>query len=280
MALISSRAKFSNSFRRTDATGSTTENAPLVYVMRETMAASQTVASVLMDQGHRTECLESGDDYLAKQAHTGPCCIVLDLFLSGSVDGLALQRHLSNHGDETPLVFYTSDGSVKLAVRALKAGAVDFLTDSSSKQDLLEAVEFALTRSADQRTSRHQVVELQRLFSSLTQREYQVIGQVALGKLNKQIAADFDIAEKTVKVHRAHAVTKLGIESVAELVAMVCALNADGHGSLPPAPEGLNGESIYPARLGSLWPAASGHPGKAMAQKAEHRSCGEMPFMP
>ena len=163
--------------------------------------------------------------FLERAPADRPGCVVVDLRMP-ELSGLDLQEELSRRGVSLPLVFLTGHGDVPSSVRAMKAGAIDFLSKPCDDTDLLAAVERALARDAEARAARAEKDAIQALFSALTPREREVCLLVAQGLLNKQIAAELGAAEKTIKVHRGRVMGKLGVESVAELVRLVDRLNA------------------------------------------------------
>jgi FixJ family two-component response regulator len=143
-------------------------------------------------------------------------CVVTDLQMP-DLNGLELQAALSKSGNPLPVIFLTGQGDIPSTVRAMRKGAEDFLTKRAPKEELLAAVQRALARADQERRQRARLRELRRLFESLSERELEVLGHVVRGKLNKQIAADLGINERTVKLHRTAITRKLGLHSVAEL---------------------------------------------------------------
>jgi FixJ family two-component response regulator len=159
----------------------------------------------------------SADDFLAAAlSHPGPACLILDVRMPG-LDGLGLQQKLAAQGRHWPIIFLTGYGNIPLTVRAMKAGAVDFLTKPCLDTDLLAAIERALAKHREQHQQQTAAADCQTRLASLTRRERQVLALVAAGRLNKQIAHELGTCEQTIKVHRMHITEKLGVHSTAEL---------------------------------------------------------------
>jgi FixJ family two-component response regulator len=175
----------------------------------------------LLDAAHyETELFETASEFLSRPAHPGPSCVIVDVQMPG-LNGIDLQNALIESGREEQLVFITGHGDIPLCAGAMKAGAVDFLPKPFKPKQLLESVERALTRSTEQRRRASAKTHARDLIERLTPREHEVMQLVATGMLNKQIGAALEMAEKTVKTHRAHVMQKLGITSVAELMAVL-----------------------------------------------------------
>ena len=174
----------------------------------------------------RTETHESEQANHAAEAPRGPCCIVLDIRLPGQ-SGHEFQEALARADDPRPIVLISAHVDVAMAVRAMKAGAVDVLTKPVREQDLLEAVNRAIARDTQQRGEARQRHALQARYATLTEREREVMALVAAGKLNKQIAVEVSLTEATVKLHRGQVMRKMEAESVAQLVRMADVLQAD-----------------------------------------------------
>lgn len=198
-----------------------------VFIVDDDAALRSTLSALLSSAGRRVHAFASAAEFLASRRPAAePTCLVLEAHLPG-LSGLQLQRDLLAKGDRTPIIFITSQGDVATSVRAMKAGAMEFLTKPLREQDLLEAVELALTRDALQLREQTRLGEWRRRIATLSPRERQVLVRVVRGMLNKQIAADLDIAEITVKVHRRHVMDKTGAQSLAELVRMVDRVEPD-----------------------------------------------------
>jgi len=156
-------------------------------------------------------------EFLATELPDAPCCLILDVRLPG-LSGLDFQTKLANANIAIPIIFITAHADVPMSVRAMKAGATDFLSKPFRDQDLLDAVQLALARDGTRHESEQRVSVLRARFEALTPREQEVMACVASGLMNKQIAGEIGIAENTVKVHRGNATRKMGVKSVAELV--------------------------------------------------------------
>ncbi len=190
---------------------------PLVYVVDGDAAVRMAQRRLFEADGLAVQAFGAAVDFLRSHDRELPGCVVLDLRLP-DLDGLALQQSLLAAGCERELVFMTGCGAVADSVRAMKAGAADFLTRPCADDVLLGAVHAALARDATRRRVRRELQAIRCRLDSLTPREHQVLQHVVGGRLNKQIAADLGVAEKTIKVHRARAMEKMGASSLAELV--------------------------------------------------------------
>ena len=180
----------------------------------------EAMGRLLRPSGWELRSFGSPSEYLTAPRPPLPACVVLEAALPGD-SGLDLQRRLQEAGDATPLIFVTSQGDLATGVRAMKAGAIDFLTKPVNEPDLLAAVRLALQRDAMQRRQHERRDEVQRRIASLSPRERDVMRRVVRGMLNKTIAAELSIAEITVKVHRRHTMDKMGAQTLADLVRMV-----------------------------------------------------------
>ncbi len=190
---------------------------PLVYIVDDEPFVRSYLTRLLTSNGYQTAAFASADEMLERDLGTTPGCVLLDLFLPG-LGGLEVQRILAEKAAHLPILFMSGRGTVPLSVEAMKNGAMDFFTKPLDAPKLLQAVNRALERSASSLTTRGQDAVLEERIRSLSPRQVEVIRLVALGRLNKQIATELQILEKTVKVHRARAMKKLGVKSVAELV--------------------------------------------------------------
>jgi RNA polymerase sigma factor (sigma-70 family) len=170
--------------------------------------------------GLQVESFDSADALLQRKLPDAPSCLVLDVRLRG-LSGLDFQRELAARNCHMPIIFITGHGDIPMSVRAMKAGAVEFLTKPFRDQDLLDAVRIALEKDRERRERKKEVSDLKERFNSLTPREQEVISMVVSGMLNKQIADQLGTAENTVKVHRSRAMEKMHAQSVAELVKMI-----------------------------------------------------------
>jgi FixJ family two-component response regulator len=193
---------------------------PTVFLVDDDPQVLKAITRLLASDGWCTRAFRSARDYLAQDANDGPGCLVVDLLMP-EMTGLDLQQELTRLGQTRPIIFLSGRGDVPTSVRAMKLGAVDFLTKPVEASALLDAVRRAMERDASERATAIQMRDVRHRLSSLTARERQVLDGVVAGLLNKQIAGRLGIVEKTVKVHRARAVAKLGVRSTAELVRMV-----------------------------------------------------------
>ena len=189
----------------------------LVFLIDDDRSVRKGVSRLLRSAGYRNEVFESASDFLAREQHPGPACVIVDVRMPG-LNGMDLQETLIQHGREEQLIFITGHGDISMCAQAMKAGAVDFLPKPFRDDDLLGCVERALIRSAEQRRRRAEENAARALLGLLTPRELEVTQLVVVGMLNKQIAGELGTAEKTVKVHRGRAMRKLHVTSVAELV--------------------------------------------------------------
>jgi len=189
----------------------------LVFAIDDDRSVRKGVSRLLRSAGYRNEVFESASDFLAREQHPGPACVIVDVRMPG-LNGMDLQETLIQHGREEQLIFITGHGDISMCAQAMKAGAVDFLPKPFRADDLLGCVERALIRSAEQRRRSTEENTARSLLGLLTPRELEVMQLVVAGMLNKQIAGELGTAEKTVKVHRGRAMRKLNVSSVAELV--------------------------------------------------------------
>ena len=208
-------------------------DAPTVHLVDDDPAVARALARLLREHGFRTAVFDSAEAFLAQLDDGAPGCLVLDVNLPG-LDGLALQRRLSEAGPALPIVFLTGHGDIPMSVRAVKAGAVDFLTKPVAADTLLGAVRSAVAQDAQARRARAEQAALRRRFDSLTAREREVLAGLAAGKLNKQIAADLGIVEPTVKFHRARIMERMQARTIAELMHLVARLEG-AREARPPA---------------------------------------------
>jgi FixJ family two-component response regulator len=192
----------------------------LVFLIDDDASVRKGVSRLLRSAGYKNEAFRSASDFLAREQHSGPACIVVDVRMPG-INGMDLQNVLIQRRREEQLVFITGHGDISMCAQAMKAGAVDFLPKPFRSSELLQCVERALARSSDQRQRAIEKAAARRLLDLLTPREFEVMQFVVTGKLNKQIASELGTAEKTIKVHRGRVMKKLGIVSVADLMRLV-----------------------------------------------------------
>jgi FixJ family two-component response regulator len=197
---------------------------PIVFVVDDDDAMRRALARLFESVQLRAEVFASAQQFLQSARPDVPSCLVLDVRLPGS-SGLDFQAELVKAGIRIPIVFITGHGDIPMSVRAMKAGAIDFLAKPFRDQDLLDAVASAVQRDRERREQEHVISGLRAHFESLTAREREIMTLVASGLMSKQIAAKFEISEITVKVHRSHLMKKMGARTVAALVRMAEALN-------------------------------------------------------
>jgi RNA polymerase sigma factor (sigma-70 family) len=194
--------------------------APIVFVVDDDPSVRSSLKFLLSTVGLQVESFASADAFLQKKAPDAASCLVLDVRLPG-LSGLDFQRELAAKNTRIPIIFLTGHGDIPMSVRAMKAGAVEFLTKPFRDQDLLDAVRIALERDRARREQDKEVMILQQRFDSLTSREQEVISMVVSGMLNKQIADQLGTAESTVKVQRSRAIEKMHAESLVDLIRMI-----------------------------------------------------------
>lgn len=196
-----------------------TEPDAIVFVVDDDAQVRESLKGLIRSVGLRVEVFASAQEFLRGKRPEVPSCLVLDVRLPG-LSGLDLQKRTTDAGMEIPIVFITGHGDIPMSVRAMKAGAVEFLTKPFREQDLLDAIQQALERDRRARDQRAALEEVRQRFESLTQRERAVMTHVVAGLLNKQIGAELGTSETTVKMHRHQVMEKMGAGSVPELVRM------------------------------------------------------------
>jgi RNA polymerase sigma factor (sigma-70 family) len=197
-----------------------TQPASVVFVVDDDPSVRRAIRLLLESIGLEVELFGSAQEFLPRGPTKGPGCLILDVRLPG-VSGLDFQRQLNEAKINIPIIFISAHGDVPMTVRAMKAGAIEFLTKPFRDQDLLDAVQVALERDRARRQREGEIATLRERFELLSAREREVVAMVVSGMLNKQIAAKIGITENTVKVHRSRAMEKMQAKSLADLVKMV-----------------------------------------------------------
>jgi FixJ family two-component response regulator len=192
---------------------------PVVFVVDDDLSVREGLSSLLRSVGLRVELFASAAEFLNASLPAAPSCLVLDVRLPG-LSGLDFQTELAKSNIRIPIVFMTGHGDIPMTVKAMKAGAVEFLTKPFRDQDMLDAVQLALARDRAQRESQTMASDLRSRFDGLTQREREVMALVTAGLMNKQVAAEFGVSEITVKFHRGNVMRKMGARTLADLVRM------------------------------------------------------------
>jgi FixJ family two-component response regulator len=196
-----------------------TETDAMVFVVDDDASMRESLKNLIRSVGLRVELFTSAQEFLRSKRPDVPSCLVLDVRLPG-LSGLDLQRRTNDAGMEIPIIFITGHGDIPMSVRAMKAGAVEFLTKPFRDQDLLDAIQQALEKDRKAREQLAAIEKLRRRFASLTPRERAVMARVVAGLLNKQIGAELGTSETTVKIHRHQVMQKMGAGSLPELVRM------------------------------------------------------------
>lgn len=193
---------------------------PIVFVVDDDASVREALASLIGSVALQVECFASPGEFLHRHRTEGPCCLVLDVRLPG-LNGLELQRKLASSDQQIPIIFISAHGDIPMAVRAMKAGAVEFLAKPFRDEDLLDAIRQALARDEASKAQGTEINRIRSCHARLTARQRQILALLMEGKLNKQIAAELGLSENTIKVHRHRIMERMGASSVARLVHMV-----------------------------------------------------------
>jgi len=193
---------------------------PIVFIVDDDLSVRRSTERLMRAAGLKVQTFTSAREFLKNPPPEGPACLVLDVRMPG-LSGMDLQRELTRSGIQIPIIFITAHGDIPMTVRAMKAGAVEFLTKPFRSRALVDAVRAAIDRDRSAQKERSETGELRQRYEQLTPREREVMPLVAAGLLNKQVAGELATTERTIKFHRAHIMQKMGAESPADLVRMV-----------------------------------------------------------
>jgi FixJ family two-component response regulator len=199
---------------------------PIVFIVDDDASMRRALANLFQSVGLKVEVFGSAPEMLRSKLPDVPSCLVLDIRLPG-LSGLDFQTELTKANVRMPIIFMTGHGDIPMTVKAMKSGAVDFLTKPFRDQDMLDAVVTAVERDRQRRESDRVLASLQALLETLTSRERQILALVSSGLMNKQIAAELGLAEITVKIHRGHIMKKMGAKTLVDLVKKAETLGAD-----------------------------------------------------
>jgi len=191
--------------------------APTVYLVDDDVSVLRGLGRLLAAAGMKVAAFDSPREFLGRLDPAAPGCLILDVAMPG-LNGLELQQALAARGSALPVVFLTGRGDIPMSVQAMKRGAADFLTKPVDDEMLLATIRNALEKNRASRTAREELAQTEKRLAMLTAREREVLERVVTGRLNKQIAAELGTVEKTIKVHRAHVMQKMGVRTLADLV--------------------------------------------------------------
>ncbi len=211
-------------------------NGPIVFVVDDDDSMRRALGNLIRSVGFQVEAFSSAREFLGRKRPTVPACLVLDVRLRG-LSGLELQRELKSAGDPIPIIFITSHGDIPMSVRAMKAGAIEFLPKPFRDQDLLDAIHQAIEQNSLALAQKSREVELRTRYETLTPREREVMGFVVRGLLNKQISGEIGTSEATVKIQRAQVMQKMHAKSLPELVRMSETLGLIPDSQIAPPPQ-------------------------------------------
>jgi len=206
--------------------GAARTDEPCIYIVDDDQSVRDALSSLFRSVGYKVQLYGATQDFIDAKRSDGNSCLVLDIRLPGA-SGLDLQNHLNREQIPIPVIFMTGHGDIPMSVRAMKAGAIDFLAKPFRDQDMLDAVANALEADRKRRTSDDSVASVRAAYQTLTSREREVMGFVTAGLMNKQVAGNLGLSEITVKIHRASVMKKMGCQSLADLVRMASLLGLE-----------------------------------------------------
>ena len=199
----------------------------IIFVVDDDPSLRTALSRLIKSLGLRVQTFDTARSFLNSAAGDAPCCLILDVRMP-NMSGLELQAEMAQRGLMMPIIFITGYGTVSMSVRAMKAGATDFLEKPIDEQQLLEAIQAAIEKDRQSKQKQAEIMQIQKRVDSLTPREYEVFQRVVSGLLNKQIAVELGVSEKTVKAHRGHMMDKMMAKSLAALVQMAEVIGGAG----------------------------------------------------